>query len=32
VNKEQTQIIFIDDEEDIRLANKQTLELANFNV
>jgi len=32
VNKEQTNIIFIDDEEDIRLANQQTLELANFNV
>ncbi len=32
MNKEQANIIFIDDEEDIRLANQQTLELANFNV
>lgn len=32
MNKEPTSIIFIDDEEDIRLANQQTLELANFSV
>lgn len=32
MSKEPTNIIFIDDEEDIRIANQQTLELANFNV
>ncbi len=32
VNNEQANIVFIDDEEDIRIANQQTLELAGFKV